>query len=200
MNKLPIINSNCNITRKTIETTSLINRGLNGLKNKKININSIDLEALDLKTSDRDDSTPNNDLDFIESITIPLGIEGLKGAMLPILQKDMKIPCKASLTIELEHDDNRVFSLNFFQGFSADVKNNQLLQVVHILGNSTQLIDKWLVNLNLSIDSYGILHIKVFDQITNMACQVFTTYYSGGLSDDRVLALQLKVEKSTKHD
>ena len=124
----------------------------------------------------------------VDTIPIPLGIEGKDGQMVIIFEKGTIIPCEAFLPIELNQGIDGKFDLKIFQGFSILVKDNVRLVEFEVLNYSTPA-RLWLVYLKLSIDGEGKLEVEILDRQTEKFYKLHITHYTG-LSENEIKELE----------
>lgn len=130
----------------------------------------------------------------LDTVPIPLGIEGQDGLIIPLFKKGTVIPCETLLAIALDRGVNGEFDLNVFQGFSPHIRDNVSLCRIHVQ-NDSALTHQWPVHVKLAVDGNGILTVEVIDPKSKKSCEVRITDRSGGLSRNEITDLEKKWKK-----
>jgi len=126
----------------------------------------------------------------LDTIPIPLGIEGQDGSMILAFKKGEQFPCETVLALTLDHGTDGNFHLNVFQGFSPHVRDNVPFCKMYVQ-NDLAPTDQWMVRVKFVVDGNGILIVEVTDTRSQELCKL-RTYYSGGLSKNQITDLESK--------
>lgn len=120
-----------------------------------------------------------NDITFVDTISMSLGIETIGGIMSPIISKNTIIPSSKTETFIATDDD--CININIYQGEKRFVKDNLFLNSIKI---NTKKND--IVKITFDITSDGTLHIITRNETNKQNNEISLHNYKKKIQDEYV--------------